>query len=73
MAVVWNIVKDLDGGINAITSTKGTAFQIYFNITRDKITETNRGESIALEEITGSGETLVIYDDDNRRKYHAVL
>ncbi|MCD6273502.1 MAG: response regulator [Deltaproteobacteria bacterium] len=56
MAVVWNIVKDLDGGINAITSANGTAFQIYFHITRDKITETNRGDSIALEEITGNGE-----------------
>ncbi|WP_157487374.1 hypothetical protein [Desulfosarcina sp. BuS5] len=56
MAVVWNIVKDLDGGIDAITSAKRTAFQIYFHITRDKITETNRGNSIALEEITGNGE-----------------
>ena len=73
MAVVWNIVKDLDGGINVITSANGTAFQIYFHITRDKITETNRGESIAPKEISANGENLVSHDDYSRRKYHAVF
>ncbi len=68
LAVVWNTIKELDGGINVVTSEKGTAFQFYFHITRDKMTETNRGESIALEEITGNEEKILVIDDDDSQR-----
>ena len=68
LAVVWNTIKELDGGINIVTSEKGTAFQLYFHITRDKITQTNRGESIALEDITGNEEKILVIDDDDSQR-----
>ncbi len=68
LAVVWNTVKDLNGGINLITSEQGTSFQLYFPACRDKAMKTDSMENITLEEITGHGEKILVIDDDDGQR-----
>ena len=62
MTIVWNTVQDHQGYINMeSTAGKGTAFELYFPVTREEITEEKI--SIPIEDYMGGGETVLIVDD----------
>ncbi|MBW2590844.1 MAG: transporter substrate-binding domain-containing protein, partial [Deltaproteobacteria bacterium] len=62
MTVVWTTVQDHQGYIN-IESTvgKGTAFELYFPVTREEIAKEKA--SISLNDYMGRGETILVVDD----------
>ena len=61
MGVVWGTVKDHNGYINLqSTEGKGTAFTLYFPVTRKSVDE--RSE-ISLKDYMGKGEGIPVVDD----------
>jgi len=62
MTVVWTTVQDHQGYIN-IESTigKGTAFELYFPVTREGIAKEK--VSISRKDYMGRGETILVVDD----------
>jgi PAS domain S-box-containing protein len=73
LAVVWGTVQDHHGYID-VTSTKGdgTTFDLYFPLSREKVTEKDHG--IDLARIKGNQETLLVVDDmESQRKIAAHL
>lgn len=61
LAVVWNTVQDHRGFINVASSDKGTTFDLYFPITREKLSDEHLAESI--DSYKGNGETILVIDD----------
>jgi len=62
MAVVWGTVKDHDGYIDVQSTVgKGTKFTLYFPVRRGMITKARN--HLTIEEIQGSGESILIVDD----------
>jgi PAS domain S-box-containing protein len=62
LAVVWGTVKDHHGYINVQSEEgKGSAFTLYFPVTREKITPAY--EAVSLSEYEGKGESILIVDD----------
>jgi CheY-like chemotaxis protein len=73
LAVVWGTVQDHHGYID-VTSTKGdgTTFDLYFPLSRERVTEKDHG--IDLASIQGNRETLLVVDDmESQRKIAAHL
>jgi two-component system, cell cycle sensor histidine kinase and response regulator CckA len=62
MTIVWTTVQDHQGYIN-IESTvgKGTAFELYFPVTREDLAKEK--VSIPIENYMGKGETILVVDD----------
>lgn len=61
LAVVWNIVQDHGGYIDVSSDENGTAFELYFPITRSEAHD--KDMSISIEELKGNGETILVIDD----------
>jgi len=62
MAVVWGTVKDHRGYIDIqSTEGKGTAVTLYFPVTRREFAK--EAESVALENLIGNGESILVVDD----------
>ncbi len=62
MAVVWGTVKDHDGYIDVQSTVgKGTTFTLYFPVSRGMIAKDST--HLSIEEIQGSGESILIIDD----------
>jgi signal transduction histidine kinase/CheY-like chemotaxis protein len=62
MAVVWGTVKDHNGYIDVKTELhQGSSFKLYFPVTRKK--RQKRKPNIALEQIKGNGESILVVDD----------
>jgi len=66
LAVVWNSMQDHDGYINVNTSEKGTAFELYFPVTREEVAA--EGEEVPLEDCLGHGEKILVVDDEERQR-----
>lgn len=66
LAVVWNSIQDHKGGIKVQSSVKGTAFELYFPITRDKI-KISRDE-FNMDDLKGCGEIILVVDDEPRQQ-----
>jgi PAS domain S-box-containing protein len=67
LAVVWNVVQDHKGYIDVKTGESGTTFELYFPITRDKISD--KDLSIPIENYKGNKETILVIDDmENQRE-----
>ncbi|MEN8257382.1 MAG: transporter substrate-binding domain-containing protein [Thermodesulfobacteriota bacterium] len=62
LAVVWNSVQDHQGYINVTSSEKGTNFELYFPISREKAYSPQ--DSPALATLQGNGEKILIVDDE---------
>lgn len=62
MAVVWGTMQDHNGYIDVkSTEGKGTVFELYFPVTREEV---SKGKSIIhIEELVGTGETVLVVDD----------
>ena len=65
LAVVWNTVRDHNGYINVKSSENGTVFDLYFPVTRDKVTDEK--EEVPLEDYLGHGEKILVVDDEERQ------
>ncbi len=62
MAVVWGTVKDHQGYIDArSTEGKGTAFTLYFPVSREDLPVEKI--PLSLEDYLGKGESILIVDD----------
>ena len=66
LAVVWNTVQDHNGYINVTTSTKGTAFELYFPVTRDEVAI--EGDGVPVKDYMGHGERVLVVDDEERQR-----
>jgi PAS domain S-box-containing protein len=61
LAVVWNVMREHEGYINVTSDDSGTAFDMYFPITRGEISDAD-GE-IPIETLLGNGEKILVVDD----------
>ena len=62
MSVVWGTVQDHHGYIHVESQVdRGTVFQLYFPVTREK-KEKGKG-STPVAEYTGAGQTILVVDD----------
>ncbi len=66
LAVVWNTVQDHKGYINVQSSKTGTAFELYFPVTRKEVSDEK--EKIPLENYLGHGEKILVVDDEERQR-----
>jgi len=67
LAVVWNTIQDHRGYIDVKTDENGTAFELYFPITRDEISD--KALSIPIKDYKGNQETVLVVDDmESQRK-----
>lgn len=66
LTVVWNTVKDHRGGITVESSNKGTVFTLFFPATQKKVEDDKA--AIALEELRGQGQTILIVDDEPHQR-----
>ena len=62
LAVVWNMIQDHAGYINVKTGKKGTAFELYFPITRDEVI--SEGEAVPVKDYMGHGDRILVVDDE---------
>ena len=62
LSIVWGVVKDHEGYIDVRSiEGKGTAFTLYFPVTREKMGEDAR--KIPIEKYLGQGEAVLVVDD----------
>jgi two-component system cell cycle sensor histidine kinase/response regulator CckA len=62
LAVVWGTVKDHNGYINVQSEEgKGSAFTLYFPVTREEISA--KAASVVISEYMGKGESILVVDD----------
>ncbi len=67
LAVVWNTVQDHKGYIDVASDENGTAFELYFPITRDEISD--KALSVPIKDYKGNQETILVVDDmENQRE-----
>lgn len=63
MSVVWGTVNDHNGIIDVVTAEgKGTTFRLYFPVTRRL--RDQKQPSSPIETYRGSGESILVVDDD---------
>jgi len=62
LTIIWNTIRDHQGYINLATSKKGTRFDLYFPLSADR--DFNPLQQLALKELTGNGERILVVDDE---------
>ncbi|MFH1982889.1 MAG: PAS domain S-box protein [Pseudomonadota bacterium] len=66
LSVVWNAVHDHDGTIHVDSGKDGTAFTIYFPVTREAVTQSS--DSVPIETYRGGGEKILVVDDEEDQR-----
>jgi signal transduction histidine kinase len=66
LAVVWNTVQDHEGYINIKSSDQGTAFELYFPVTRDEVKVTKK--DLLPKDYFGHGERILVVDDEENQR-----
>jgi len=66
LAVAWNVVQDHKGYIGVTTDENGTTFELFFPMTRERVSVNNY--AISIENFKGDGETLLVVDDDKSQR-----
>ena len=62
LAVVWGVVKDLNGYIDVKSSAGlGTTFTLYFPVSREEVAAAKPKSS--LQSLSGQGESILVIDD----------
>jgi len=61
-----NVIQDHQGYIDVTTDKNGTTFELYFQITRDEISD--KALSVTINDFKGNGETILVVDDDESQK-----
>jgi len=67
LAVVWNVVQDHKGYIDVATDENGTRFELYFPITRKKIS--GKDLAVTIKDLAGDGETILVVDDVESQRH----
>ena len=62
LTVVWNTIEDHAGRIMVESSDKGTCFQLYFPISKQK--RAIQAKNDMTEKVTGSNEHILVVDDE---------
>jgi two-component system, cell cycle sensor histidine kinase and response regulator CckA len=70
LAVVWNSMQDHDGYINVKSSERGTAFELYFPVTREEVAD--KKDEVPLENYKGHGEKILVVDDEEKQREIAI-
>jgi CheY-like chemotaxis protein len=66
LTVVWNVMQDHNGYIHVSADESGSAFELYFPVTREEIWKKDTAWSV--EDCMGDGETILVVDDvENQR------
>lgn len=66
LTVVWNTLQNHNGYINVKSSEQGTIFDLYFPVTREEVVV--EGKKVPLKDYLGSGEKVLIVDDEDRQR-----
>jgi len=66
LAVVWNTVQDHAGYINIASNDRGTVFELYFPVTREKLPA--EAKQTGLTDYIGHGEMILVVDDEERQR-----
>ena len=70
LSVVWNTVAGHDGYINVKSGVGGTVFELYFPITREGFSESEK--PLNLKQYRGRGEKVLVVDDEPDQRVIAV-
>ena len=68
LAVVWNILKEHDGGITVTSDDLGTTFMLYLPAATDVPMEAMMNPEGDLETVAGDGETILVVDDEPQQR-----
>ena len=73
LAVVWNIIQDHQGYVDVQSGSSGSAFKLYFPITREMLPK--QDASVSIEDLKGNGEHILIVDDEKTQRdiFSAIL
>jgi nitrogen-specific signal transduction histidine kinase len=66
LAIVWNTVQEHNGGITVNSGKQGTCFELYFPVTREKLSTSSNG--INLGKLQGHGELILVVDDEKQQR-----
>ena len=66
LAIVWNTVQEHSGAITVNSSGLGTCFELYFPITREKISD--KQTAIDLGHLQGNEELILVVDDEKQQR-----
>ncbi|HEB70887.1 MAG TPA: response regulator, partial [Desulfobulbus sp.] len=66
LAIVWNTIQDHGGAVTVCSDDQGTAFKLYFPITRKNLS--TRQGSVSLAQLRGQGESILIVDDEEKQR-----
>ncbi|WP_456385488.1 response regulator [Desulfolithobacter sp.] len=66
LAVVWNTIHDHGGYVDLVSNKKGTCFTLYFPATEEQFAVA--GEKFPLQVSTGSGERILVVDDQESQR-----
>ncbi|CAK8720109.1 histidine kinase [Candidatus Electrothrix aarhusensis] len=68
LTVVWNTMEDHKGAVAVTSTDKGTAFTLFFPVSKDKETQEPVQQEFHLESLAvplGHGESVLVVDDDS--------
>ncbi len=71
LAVVWSAVRDHKGYIDILTNNHGTCFDLYFPASRES--PDDEDEEITTEDLLGSGQKILIIDDEDIQRDIAAI
>lgn len=66
LAVVWNTVQDHAGHIDVRSDETGTAFELFFPVTRSPVEE--KGDPVPMADFRGNGEHILVVDDEESQR-----
>ncbi len=66
LAIVWNTIQDHGGAVTVCSDDQGTAFKLYFPITRKNLS--TRQGSVSPAQLRGQGESILIVDDEEKQR-----
>ena len=66
LAIVWNTMQDHGGAVTVSSDARGTAFDLYFPITRKNLSR--KQGSVNLAELQGQGESILVVDDEEKQQ-----
>jgi CheY-like chemotaxis protein len=67
LTIVWNTLQDHKGYIDVHSSSQGTIFHLYFPITRKQPAAQIEADG-SLAEYTGSGQKILVVDDEESQR-----
>ncbi|MFH1215733.1 MAG: ATP-binding protein [Pseudomonadota bacterium] len=66
LAVVWNVIQEHGGMVEAESSPSGTTFEIQLPASKDTIKPPSQAQQESI--VTGHGEEILVVDDDEQQR-----